>query len=294
MMRSSAIVFSYDSQGDVEYYIKNLERMGFGSMIVCAEGDLDLSRISSLMKGKNVEFIFNRERIGKSAAYNNALKRINAEIVFLISGDVRFEPDIVNTIEKCMKEEEIIIPRVQPFGTESLAGKLASFMWNVHDTCLDSDDQDYLKSGGEFMALCSKCLVNMPRVINDDEYICLTAHLNGTRVRYNREIVVRNWVPETFREILVQRIRINFGHLEMTRYLGKSASLSLNFLHNMGKSFRIMKKHFSRYPDDIPYILPALVLEMTSIVWAYMDLKRSRSHLFWKIVSGSHDFGKEN
>lgn len=294
IMHSSAIIFSYDSSGDVEYYIKNFEKMGFGRMIICAEGDLNLSDIETLMKGKNVDFIFNRERSGKSASYNNALKHVNSDIVFLVSGDVRFDPDVIIAIEDHMKEDEIIIPRVIPFETESLAGRIALFMWNVHDTCLDSDDQDYLKSGGEFQALCSKCLVSMPEVINDDEYLCLTAHLTGMKVRYRRELVVRNWVPETFKGLLNQRIRINYGHLEIKEYFGKSASLSLNFLGNMRKSFKIMKKHFSRYPDDVPYILPALALELVSIAFAYLDMKRSRNHIFWDIVSKSHDSGGGN
>ena len=294
IMHSSAIVFSYDSNSDVEYYIKNFEKMGFGSMIICAEGNPNLSNIESLLKGKNVELIFNRERTGKSAAYNNALKHVNSDIVFLVSGDVRFDPDIINTMEVCLKEDEIIIPRVLPFETESLAGRIASLMWNVHDTCLDSDDRDYLKSGGEFQALYSKCLVSMPKVINDDEYLCLTAHLTGMKVRYHRELVVRNWVPETFKDLLNQRVRINYGHLEMKKYFGKSTSLSLNFIHNMRKSFRIMKKHFSGYPDDIAYILPALALELVSIASAYLDMKRSRSHIFWDIVSSSHDYRDSN
>jgi hypothetical protein len=77
----------------------------------------------------------------------------------------------------------------------------------------------------------------------------------------------------------------------MKKYFGKSASLSMNFLGNMRKSFKIMKKHFSRYPDDVPYVLPALALELVSIACAYLDMKRSRSHILWDIVSSSHDCG---
>ncbi|WP_393970866.1 glycosyltransferase [Oxyplasma meridianum] len=290
-MPSSAIVFSYDSQSDVEYYIKNFEKMGLESMIICTEGDMDLSRVENLIQGKSVELVFNRERLGKSAAYNNAMKLASSDIVFLISGDVRFDPHEINIMEESMKDDEIIIPRVVPFETGSRAGRIASFMWNLRDTCLDSDDWGYPKSGGEFQALPSKCLVIIPNVINDDEYICLNAHSNGMRVVYRRDLVVRNWVPETFRELLIQRVRINYGHLEMKKYFEKSASLSLNFIRNIRKSFRIMKKHFLRYPEDIRYILPAFALELTSIVYAYFDLKRSRNHLLWRMVSTSHDPG---
>jgi len=291
---SSAVIFSYGSQSDVEYYLKNFEKMGLESMIVCTEGDLDLTRIDKLIQGKNVELLFNRERIGKSTAYNNALKHVKSSIVFLISGDVRFDPHIIKIMEESMEEDEIVIPRVVPFGTESLAGKIASFMWNVHDTCLDSDDRVYMKSGGEFQALRTKGLVIMPRVINDDEYICLNALSSGMKVRYRRDLVVRNWVPETLKELLNQRIRINFGHMEMKRYFGKNSSLSLNFIRNIRKSLKIMEKHLLRYPKDMRYILPAFVLEIASIAFAFMDLKRSRGHLLWDIVSSSHDFGNSH
>ena len=288
---SCAVVFSFDSQTDVEFYVKNFEAMQVTGMIICAEGDLDIPKLSEMARGKNIDLMLGGERLGKTGAYNGALKHMDCDLVFLISGDIRFDPDIIKSIENRMLNNEILIPKVVPAPTEKLAGKIATVMWNIHDTFLASPDDFHIKSGGEFQAIPSKFLINLPSVVNDDEFLCLSAIIGGGRILYSSDYVVRNWVPESFHDLLIQRTRINFGHMEMNGYFGTSSSLSLNFFRNIKKSVMLIKNHLERYPDDMRFIMPALLIELVSIIHAFFDIKTSRGHLLWKVVSHSSDSG---
>ncbi|MCL5803227.1 MAG: glycosyltransferase family 2 protein [Candidatus Thermoplasmatota archaeon] len=288
---SCAIIFSYNSQMDVEFYVRNFDALQLDKMIICAEGDLDISKIRVMAEGKNIDLILCSERLGKTNAYNSALKHMDCDLAFLISGDVRFDPGIIKKIERKIAGNEIIIPRVLPVPSEKLASKIASVMWNVHDTYLTSSDDFYVKSGGEFQAIPAKFLINLPPVVNDDEFLCLSAKRDGAMVLYSDDFIVHNWVPETFHDLLIQRIRVNFGHMEMERHFGKSSSLILNFPRNIKKSVLLMKTHLKRYPSDIAFIFPAILIELISITYAFFDFKTYRGHMLWKVVKTSKDSG---
>ena len=276
---------------DVEFFVKNFDTLQLDKMIICAEGDLNVSKIRHMAEGKNIDLILGSERLGKTNAYNSALKRMNCDLAFLISGDVRFDPSIIKKIEMKITGNEIIIPRVLPVPSEKLASKIASVMWNVHDTYLTSSDDFYVKSGGEFQAVPAKFLIDLPPVVNDDEFLCLSAKRDGAMVLYSDEYIVHNWVPETFHDLLIQRIRVNFGHMEMEKYFGKSSSLILNFPKNIKKSVLLMKNHLKRFPLDMAFILPAILIELVSIIYAFFDFKTYRDHKLWKIVNTSKDSG---
>jgi GT2 family glycosyltransferase len=156
-------------------------------------------------------------RAGKSRAFNRAIEIVRGDVVFLVSGDIRFSPDVLDHLhQQFTPDVGVVFPRVVPTNIGNTVTQLGAALWDVHDAqIVECRSRGMTIHGGELQAVRREVLEPLEGVVNEDAYLCLRASKRGFRVLYDREAVVFNTVPERMGEFLAQRSRVNYGHRQL-------------------------------------------------------------------------------
>jgi len=186
--------------------------------IVIMYGGADGSRayVESL-KDPRIHAEFEPIRAGKSRAFNRAIEVVRGEIVFLISGDVRFTPETLDhLLLQFTPEVGVVFPRVVPANISNTVTQLGETLWDIHDAqIVECRRRGMTIHGGELQAVRRGLLEPLEGVVNEDAYLCLRAGKRGYHVLYDRDAVIFNTVPESMGELMAQRSRINYGHRQL-------------------------------------------------------------------------------
>jgi glycosyltransferase involved in cell wall biosynthesis len=160
---------------------------------------------------------FEPARAGKWRAFNRAIEIVRGEVVFLVSGDIRFSPEVLDHLyAQFTPSVGVVFPRVVPTNVGNAVTQLGAALWDVHDAqIVECHLRGMTVHGGELQAVRRTVLEPLEGVVNEDAYLCLRAAKRGFRNVYDRDAVVYNTVPETLEEFLAQRTRVNYGHRQL-------------------------------------------------------------------------------
>jgi cellulose synthase/poly-beta-1,6-N-acetylglucosamine synthase-like glycosyltransferase len=227
------------------------------------------------------------ERQGKCAALNRSLKYIEGDYVFLLAGDIEINADIFRRSLLAFTERVgAVVPRVVPKKRRGLTGIIGSVFWKFHDVELSYQSKGGFNAhGGEFLVMRRKLVNEIPHVINDDAYMCINAREKGYDILYDESLTVRNTIPSTLRELLVQRIRINFGHLELLKMKMDPSVLTTLIRSNRKRFLSIMALFARKYRRDLLALPFACALEVFSMIIAGRKFKHGYSYLLWPIAT---------
>ena len=290
-MMSSAIFFSYSSQRDFNSILDNLEKYKVDQVILAVGGLPDIESSSGKLNNRRVTLLYEESRLGKSNSFNRAIEHVNGDLTYIISGDVRFEPDIFAKCENRFAENVgMLIPMVEPDAPENFAEHVGVVMWHMRDVFLDyMQKHGRFFSGGEFQAVRNPIKINFKDIVNDDEFLCHHIYSSGLRILYDREIVVQNFVPDRLRELLQQRTRVNFGHYESRKYNNVHSSLSLMIPEDFRSAWNILLQFLKRYPGDTLFIFFSGIIEILSLIMSRRAFRRGSKLNVWKIVNTRKD-----
>lgn len=286
MTSTSGIFFSYSSQNDVDFLSNNLYSAKLDRIILAVGGNISIPREFKKPGNSRLEFIMEEKRLGKSESFNRNIRLANTDIAFLVSGDVRFDPSIFEKITARFHENTgMIIPRVVAGGPGNVAGRIGRLMWNLHDTFMDfMERRGMFFCGGEFQAIRGAEKIDFENAVNDDEFLCHQAYSSGRAIEYARDLVINNRVPGTLRRLMMQRIRVNFGHMQFTGEKRENSSMSLMGLSRLGTMASILLLHFRRFKMDL-FIFPlAVIFEFISLIIARKDYRKGVNHSIWSII----------
>ncbi|MEM0155453.1 MAG: glycosyltransferase [Thermoplasmataceae archaeon] len=255
-------------------------------VLVCGGTGADSEYIKHLNDPRIIVEI-EEERGGKCIALNRSIKYIEGEYVFLLSGDIEINADIFQRSLLAFSEKVgAVVPRVVPKRTRGFTGIVGSVFWKLHDVELSYLSRcGFNAHGGEFLAIRRKFVNELPLVINDDAYLCINARENGYGVFYDDALTVRNMIPPTLIELLIQRIRINFGHLELLRMKMDPAVLTTLIRSDRGKFLSILALFARKYRRDLVALPFACALEVFSLIIASRKFRRGFSYLVWPLAS---------
>ena len=122
-------------------------------------------------------------------------------------------------------------------------------------------------------------------IINDDEYLGNLVFSSGKKIIYRNDLIVKNRVPDNFINLLRQRIRVNYGHLQCLRILGKTSSFSIGFISNLKMSLNILRKLIDGDIVETYTLFLAVLIELTSLVISRMNYLLKVNMTKWKLVS---------
>ena len=228
-------------------------------------------------------------REGKARAYNRILPLLEgAPIVFLVSADVTLQAEIFAEVLRLFEDPQmgVVVPRVQPSPTGTLAGGVGKLLWDLHDLQLSAlSDGSRNVHGGEFVAIRGELLVPFPEdLINDDAYLCVHAIKQGFRLHYARGVVVRNEVPRTLKELFNQRRRVSYGHWQLSHMGYRPAILTHMLTDDLRAALRILTRSVRTYPEDLPYMPVLLLEESYAVLLSRGDRKGEIDHTKWTMV----------
>lgn len=287
MNNTAGIFFSYSSQNDADYLMDNVEGMALDKVVLAIGGEITLQETALDKDDGKVVLLFEKNRLGKAESYNRALKCLDSDITFLVSGDVRFEHAIFTQLAGFFDEDVgMVIPRVVPSPCDSFPQKVGSIMWMIHDITMElaSAHSKYF-CGGEFQAMRHPMPLFSPEIVNDDEFLCHQVYASGKRIVYARGIEVSNSMPTSFRSLLQQRTRINFGHIQSKRHNNWHSSISLGGFRNIGESLRVIRSFQKRYGKQRFLLSVAILIETISILIAFAQFRSGKSYRFWHLQS---------
>jgi poly-beta-1,6-N-acetyl-D-glucosamine synthase len=162
-------------------------------------------------KDSRIRLIDQKEREGKSSAINLFIKNAKNEILVLESGDTIPEE---NTIEKlCLPflDEKIGMTGSHPIPVNhdrDFMGFLVNFFWDLHHEIALKNPKC-----GELVAFRNVVKEIPKESAVDEASIEAVVREKGYKLKYVEDAIVRNKGPETVRDFLIQRRRINAGHI---------------------------------------------------------------------------------
>lgn len=236
------------------------------------------------------EFILEDERQGKAEAINRIVERARGDYLVLLNADAVPDPgSIGETLRLAGTDSRIgcvsALPRLEE-GRGILRDSLG-LMWSAH-SCLSLS----LNHMGVSNHACDELLVLrrslVPRLpdglVNDGAYIGGFLRARGYHVRFTSSARVRIVVPARVTDLIRQRRRIIFGHIQVWRELGTPPKTveSLFFL-SPATGIRMLARTLASRPRYVLVLPVVLVSELISATLSIRDVVSSTSmHAVWR------------
>ena len=228
-------------------------------------------------------------RKGKSAAINQIIERVDGQFVVLVNSDALPERGAISRLLYEIGESNNVgMISASPIvgGRTGIAGAVSELMWGVHNECLlrlnENDRNNHCCD--ELIVVRSEALRKLPaETVNDGAYLAGTAYKAGYSIKFCQEARVKIDVPNSFVDLMRQRRRIVYGHLQIRKSVGESPrTLESMFIKNPLLSMSILVKTLCRSPRSMLALPVALVGEAVSVVLAMCDnLTSSKKHTLW-------------
>ena len=177
------------------------------------------------------------------------------------------------------------LPRVVPTNVRNLVSRLGQTLWDVHDRQIrECAERGLPVHGGELQAVRRTLLEPIDGVVNEDAYLCLRASERGYRVVYDRESVVRNTVPETLVEFLLQRTRVNYGHRQLAEGGLDPSTLDRLVWVRPDVCLAVLSRAVADRPSNAVRLPLLAVLELVALARGNRDFSRGIDHSRWSLV----------
>lgn len=230
------------------------------------------------------------QRRGKAEAVNKIVENSGGEYVVLLNADaVPGRGAIRSLLSALAADARAGCVSARPVLRENVGVLHAalSLMWSAHTTASLTLNHSNMSnhSSDELIAVRRGLFPRLPaKLVNDGAYIGGCVKSAGYSVKFCNDATVNITVPTRFTDLLEQRRRIIFGHVQVWRKLG-SPPLTIESLMftDPVQGIRILVSLLSRKPRLILAVPFALVSETISALLAMLDSAMSSSrHAVWK------------
>lgn len=224
-----------------------------------------------------VRVLVEAERNGKAAAINLLRTHASGEVIVLVGADTLPDPTALEQLVMPFADPTVgmtgarVVPLNDP---QTRLGFTVQLLWHVHHRLALR-----WPKLGELVAF-RNIVPALPIDTATDE-VALEALIcaAGYRLVYAPKAVVYNYGPETLGDFIRQRRRIFAGHLSIAaRYRYIAASMAPHKLALLGLSF------LRRYPDLLPHIAAAALLECLARLLGTCDLLLQRRLFIWPVA----------
>jgi cellulose synthase/poly-beta-1,6-N-acetylglucosamine synthase-like glycosyltransferase len=230
------------------------------------------------------------ERRGKARAINLILEESVGEYLVMVNADAVPSPGAMSRLLRSIERDESIgmvsgIPKIDP--GRGIAANILDLMWETANTCSQDLNPTHLSNHGtdELMVVRSDAVASIPdNVVNDGAYIAGRLRRSGFRVRSVAGAGVRVDVPSRPVEIISQRRRILYGHIQVRKLVGRApvTAESLMVL-SPHRGFGALVRTVAKHPKLLAALPFAAACEFISFAGAILDSSRGESkHAVWE------------
>ncbi len=284
-LKKTAIIFSYNDGDLVLSPLKSVLKSDVDQVFLLYGGDPIPEEISRIQDNRLIK-VLEKERKGKVKALNSISSNILGDIVFLISGDVSFDPSLIKRCEDSFTGTTgVVSVRVLPSNTRNYTEKIGALMWEMHDLQLSILSESGINvHAGEFLCVRKGLLRDLPEVINEDEFLCIEAANNSLSVKYLKDQEVHNYVPSNLVDLLQQRRRVNFGHIEIEK-IGWDPRIMDTLVFSETHLFLVIFSTFLKQKKwNVATLFGAVSIEILANLSARMDSYFGKDHRKWTMV----------
>jgi cellulose synthase/poly-beta-1,6-N-acetylglucosamine synthase-like glycosyltransferase len=233
-------------------------------------------------------------RKGKSEAINRIIECFSGEFLVLINSDAHPEPGaITRIIDAIANDSRVGLVSASPVIRDrgGVTGAVLKLMWEVHNECLATLNEADLNNHccDELIIIRSEALRKLPDdTVNDGAFMAGAAYRAGYSIKFCEEAKVRIDVPQRFSDLLKQRRRIVYGHLQILRSVGESPRTLESMIFNNPKlGLSILIRTLAKSPKFVLAFPVAVVGELVSVICGAIDsLTSMKKHVPWDRVGG--------
>lgn len=233
-----------------------------------------------------VQLITQKKRQGKASAINAFLKKASEDICVISSADLLPEPNTIEELCLPLKNETIGMTGGHPLPIN----KPTRFMGYVVHTLWELHHEIALKNPkcGEIIAFRKVFEHIPPETPVDEASIEAQIQKKGFITAYAPKAIVHNKGPQSVKEFIHQRRRINFGHL----WLKKNHHYKIS----TGKTSVIAPfifKKFSTHMKHNTWLIGLIFLELWSKFLARIDYHfTKKSYTLWEQIPSTKNLNE--
>lgn len=230
------------------------------------------------------------ERRGKAEAVNKIAENSTGEYLVMLNADAVPARGAIRKLLGVLAEDAgagCVSARPVFRERTGLMQRALNLMWSAHNTTSLKLNHAGMSnhSSDELLAVRRSLVPRLPpNLVNDGAYIGGHVKSMGYLVKFCPPATVTIAVPRRFADLVGQRRRIIFGHVQVWRKLGSPPKTLESLLFtNPRLSFRILVSLTSGQPRLMAAIPLAIVGEIISAVLAMIDsIQASARHAVWK------------
>jgi cellulose synthase/poly-beta-1,6-N-acetylglucosamine synthase-like glycosyltransferase len=192
-----------------------------------------------LPKSKKIILIKEKKRRGKCYAIRTGLKKVNSQIVVLLSSDLKMRKNFLQYLITHFNDPKVGMVIGKPKADRnSKIYSFAKIIWDLHHLiCLKEP------KGTEICAF-RKIFNNFPRVSADEVFIEYKIRKSGYEIVYEPKAFGYTKIPHSIHYFFTQRTRSFFGHLEiLKKYKFRTSTIKVkNLLESVIVYLQLNKK----------------------------------------------------
>jgi len=234
--------------------------------------------------------IEHERRTGKADAINEVFRETEGDFLVYVNADAMVGADSIPALLKSIEKDEragFVSGRPVFARPKGLVSDVLDVMWTSFDF-LSSDPSQYRQSNPgtyEFMVIRGELLSELPLgVVNDGAYIAGRIREKGFRIGFEPEAVVQIDVPRRMIDLIRQRRRILFGHIQVKRLVGKAPrTVETMMFFSPSVSVKIVVRMLADRPRRVIVLPVAAMGELMALAGALWDTFVSNAgHAVWK------------
>jgi hypothetical protein len=229
-------------------------------------------------------------RKGKAEAINKIIELFNEDYLVFVNGDALPYPGSVEKLLRAITIDRNIgaVSGAPTFdGHADMTSDALKLMWMVHNDCSWSLNHKGISNHGsdELIVLKSDVVGRLPSgLVNDGGYLTGLAFARGFKIKFCQDAPVKIAVPSRFSDVVGQRRRVIFGHIQVWKMIGKSPRTLESMLFTSPISgLSILIRNLARQPRLIKSLPVVALGEIIASLGAILDTVRStKRYVVWK------------
>lgn len=285
-IKVSVGIFCHNEEANVRRAItsvlqSNTSIATISEIIVVSSGSFDKTNFiirQFVKKDKRIKLVEEITRRGKSSAINRFIRVARGDVLISMSGDLRVHKEAIEEMSLPFLNPEVGMAGAHPIPTNcrfSSVGKEMSLLWELHHRIS-------LKRAkcGEMVAFRNVIRQIPVSSAVDEANLEVLLKMIGFSVLYVPRAIVYNKVPLTLRDLLVQRRRVEAGHLWLSTHYNYHV---VTMEHN--KLLLVLWEYFCDQPKQIIVIARLLAIELLARGLGWLDYRvLNRNPFVWQMV----------
>lgn len=254
----------------------------------CPEATIDELRMVA-SKDPRIQVLVEGQRHGKAQAINMILKESKGEFLVMLNADAFPERGAMGKLLNLASDKKVGAASAEPVFEvgRGLLQRALSLMWSAHSTMSLTLNHAGISNHAcdELIVVRRSLLTSLPtNLVNDGAFIGGLVRSRGLLVKFSISARVRIAVPKVPIELIRQRRRIIFGHVQVWKKLGRPPRTieSMLFMDPL-VSLRMVLRTVSERPGLILAFPLVIVSESASVLMGLWDAVRSTDrHTVWR------------